>query len=104
MAFLVTWYTAGAYVQVVDYTPSYVADNTWHYFQLVRASGVWSLYVNGSLYATKTPATVTLTGTVVYIGSNNTATLSYNGGIGPVRVTKVARTDHSVPTAQFPTY
>ena len=104
MAFLVTWYTAGAYVQVVDYTPSYVADNTWHYFQLVRASGVWSLYVNGSLYATKTPATVTLTGTVVYIGSNNTATLSYNGGIGPVRVTKAARTDHSVPTAQFPTY
>lgn len=104
MAFLVQWYTAGAYVNMLDYVSTHISNSSWHYCKLVNQGGVWSLWVDGSLYATKTPTTVNITATTVHIGSNNAANLSSNCGIGPVRITKAARPGSSVPTVAFPTF
>jgi hypothetical protein len=87
-----------------------VTINSFSHIAAVRASGVLTLYVNGTSVGSNSSATDNVTGSashVVRIGapSESTSSLQWNGYIDDLRITKgVARytANFTPPTAPFP--
>jgi len=103
----------GSLTTAVDITSSAsISVNQWSHIALSRASGVFRMYVNGTLSASNTPspaATLNLT-LPMFIGSGNvsgTSTWELNGLIDEFRITNgtargYAGSTITVPTAAFP--
>jgi len=87
-------------------TSSAITANTWTHVALVRASGTYTLYVNGA----STGGTWANSDAVAppanrpYIGCVNDGSQNYNGYIDDFRITKSARytSNFTAPTAPFP--
>lgn len=85
-----------------------VANSTWHHVALVKASGVYTLYVNGSVYATNTPspAYTHVSGASTYIGTDSQQMSVWDGYFQALRITKgIARYTEAfvVPSGLFAT-
>ena len=101
MTLLIQYYVSG-YLNVIDYVATTISNDAWHWLQLDRVSGVWSCYVDGTLYSTKSTS-VNLTRTKLCIGANSAGGEAFKGYFSNVRVTKGAyRASHAVPSAPFP--
>jgi len=101
MQVIIQSYASGSYNDVIDPVSTTLADDTWHFAQIDRVSGVFNFYVDNVLYDTKTVSR-DLTRTELSIGANPDGTEAFKGYFSNVRITKVAiRTDHSIPTAPF---
>ena len=101
------WFAKVGYTSVAAGT---VTVNSFSHIAAVRASGVLTLYVNGTSVGSNSNATDNITGSashVVRIGapSESTSSLQWNGYIDDLRITKgVARytANFTPPTAPFP--
>ena len=85
-------------------TVEYVT-NTWHHVALIRHNAVTKLYVNGTAVITVNSDDTNYTGTYFGVGSIFNTTISFNGYIDEMRVTKgIARytSNFTPPTAPFP--
>lgn len=82
-----------------------LALNTWHFVTVQRASGAWTLYLNGTSAATATNSvSLTATGPVTIGGHARSTSATVAGNIDELRVTSgVARysADFTPPTAAF---
>jgi hypothetical protein len=106
LTFLIQGHNGSAYVNLLDYVATGVTDDTWHHFALVKASGVYTAYVDGSQYATKTTS-YTHSTTALVIGAGTTGANAFKGYIDDVRITVgVARYSGTFTpaTAAFPDY
>jgi hypothetical protein len=102
MTLLLQSHDGSVYTTVTDYVATTISNGAWHWLQLDRVSGVFNLYVDGTLYATKTVSR-TFTGTTLAIGSNTDGFGSFKGYFSQVRITKGAiRSSHAVPTSSWP--
>ena len=82
-------------------------QNEWHHLAVVRESDVWTIYIDGAVYATGTLAGYSISKTDVYIGQNSTGGERFKGYIDDIRITKgVARytAPFTAPTTSFNTY
>lgn len=101
MTFRFEYYSAG-YVQLIADVATTISNGAWHFFQLDRVSGVWSCYVDGTLYSTQSTS-INLTQTTLALGANTAGATAFKGYFFDVRVTKGAyRASHSSPAAPFP--
>jgi hypothetical protein len=106
LRFLIQGHNGSAYVNLLDYVNTPVTDDAWHHFALVRASGVYTAYVDGAQYATKTYS-YTHTATALVLAAATTGSEAFKGYLDDVRITVgVARyTDtFTPPTAAHPEY
>jgi hypothetical protein len=91
------------YVGADRITGSTLSANTWHHIALVRYSGTTKIYVNGvqsgASYADTNNYALNTGSPRIGAAFNNT--VSVNGYIDDLRITKVARTI-TVPTAPYP--
>jgi len=78
-----------------------ISAATWYYVAIRRASGTLSLYLDAVASGTTHASTVNLA-TTQYVGSNAATTEDFVGYIDEFRVTSLARTISTVPTAPFP--
>lgn len=100
MKFYFEYYNSG-YSQLINEVATTITSNAWHFFQLDRVAGVWSSYIDGTLYSTQSTS-INLTQTTLALGANTAGTLPFKGYFFDVRVTKGGyRTDHSAPSAPF---
>jgi hypothetical protein len=85
-----------------------ISNDSWHHLALVKASGVYTLYIDGASYGSSTPSPAyTHVQGALWFGNNNLATESFKGYLDDIRITKgVARyTDtFTPPTAALPDY
>jgi hypothetical protein len=82
-------------------------QDAWHHLAVVRESDVWTIYIDGAVYATGTLAGYSISKADVYIGQNSTGGERFNGYIDDIRITKgVARytAPFTAPTTSFNTY
>ena len=82
-------------------------QDAWHHLAVVRESDVWTIYIDGAVYATGTLAGYSISKVDVYIGQNSTGGERFNGYIDDIRITKgVARytAPFTAPTTSFNTY
>ncbi len=101
MVFRFEYYNSG-YVQLIADVATTISNGSWHFFQLDRVSGVWSCYVDGTLYSTQTTS-INLTQTTLAIGANTAGATAFKGYFADVRITKGAyRTSHASPGSPFP--
>jgi hypothetical protein len=107
MKILVQGYRSAAYFNIIG-TNGTLANGTWAHVALVKASGVYTLYVDGTQYNTSTPSPAyTHVQGALWIGNNNLANESFNGYIDDLRITKgVARYTGSFtpPAVSHPDY
>jgi len=83
-----------------------ITAGVWVHIALVRASGVFRMYINGVGGSTYSNA-INMTDGRCYIGRDSTAAALYwNGNIDEFRITKYARytADFAPQTAQFPNH
>jgi hypothetical protein len=84
-----------------------IAYNTWVHLAVVRANGVISLYVNGTVVGTPYSTAVTLNGvgSLFYVGNtgDNIANGYINGYLQDFRVTKEVAPAFTLPITAFPT-
>jgi hypothetical protein len=81
--------------------------NTWTHVALTRASGVWRIFVDGTLQAGTYTSFGDLTRTVARIGMDWATLYGMNGYIDDLRITKdIARytSNFTPPTAPFPDF
>lgn len=101
MKFYFEYYNSG-YSQLINEVATTISTNAWHFFQLDRVAGVWSCYIDGTLYSTQSTS-INLTQTTLAIGANTDGTLPFKGYFFDVRVTKGGyRSSHAVPSEPFP--
>lgn len=82
-------------------------QDEWHHLAVVRESDVWTIYIDGAVYATGTLAGYSISKADVYIGQNSLGTERFNGYIDDLRITKgIARytAPFTAPTTSFSTY
>ena len=82
-------------------------QDAWHHLAVVRESDVWTIYIDGAVYATGTLAGYSISKADVYIGQNSLGGERFNGYIDDIRITKgVARytAPFTAPTTSFNTY
>lgn len=95
-------YYNGGFVQLITENTTTVSNGAWHFFQLDRVLGVWSCYVDGTLYSTQTTI-FTFTQSLLSIGANTAGGAAFKGYFSDVRVTTSAyRTSHAIPSSRFP--
>lgn len=87
---------------------SSISNSAWHHIALVKVSGVYTLYVDGSLYASATPspAYTHSSGARTYIGADSQEISRFDGYYQAIRVTKgIARYTNTfaVPSGLYPT-
>ena len=94
-------YYSGGYVQLITENTTTVSNGEWHFFQLDRVAGVWSCYVDGTLYSTQTTS-FNFTQSALAIGANTAGATAFKGYFSDVRITAGAyRTDHATPGSRF---
>ena len=94
-------YYSGGYVQLITENTTTVSNGAWHFFQLDRVSGVWSCYVDGTLYSTQTTS-FNFTQSALSIGANTAGGAAFKGYFSDVRITAAAyRASHAIPSSRF---
>lgn len=84
-----------------------LTQDAWHHLAVVRKSDVWTIYIDGAVYATGRLAGYSISKTDVYIGQNSIGGERFKGYIDDIRITKgVARytAPFTAPTTSFNTY
>ncbi len=94
-------YYSGGFVALITENTTTVSNGAWHFFQLDRVAGVWSCYVDGTLYSTQTTS-FNFTQSALSIGANTAGSTAFKGYFSNIRLTKADyRTDHSIPSVPF---
>jgi len=95
-------YYSTTYQRLVPDNDPVTFTNAWHFFQLDRVSGVWSCYVDGTLFSSQS-VSINLNQTTLALGANTAGATGFKGYLFDVRITKGAyRASHAVPSAPFP--
>ena len=97
---------SGAYSSPTGWGTQPTQDE-WHHLAVVRESDVWTIYIDGAVYATGTLAGYSISKADVYIGQSSLGGERFNGYIDDIRITKgVARytAPFTAPTTSFNTY
>lgn len=95
-------YYSTTYQRLVPDNDPVTFTNAWHFFQLDRVSGVWSCYVDGTLFSSQS-VSINLNQTTLALGANTAGATGFKGYLFDVRITKGGyRASHAVPSAPFP--
>lgn len=87
---------------VALYGPAALNTDTWYYFMFLRSGSTYSLYQDGVLCGTSTPAGITLQNNGLTIGALFAGSDTFPGYIDDLLLTiNTARTDFSVPSQSF---
>jgi hypothetical protein len=78
------------------------ANNTWHKIQVRRVSGVITVTVNDTTWATSGTTAYNISASQLVLGGNTSNTESFNGRIGKVRISRGARrAAAAIPTSRL---
>jgi hypothetical protein len=77
---------SGTYNTVAG-TATAVSEDAWHHYALVRASNVWTLYIDGASVSSGAQPSYDITQTIINIGGWASITERYNGHLDDLRIT-----------------